>query len=129
MLHFEFELGQGTVTVPSELTLYTAIESSPKFATNRKVPSGVNAIADGFGPVCAVDLTDETDPLLRSIVSELRVWSPVVAIHMKPVPNVVELLFPLEQLLNKTSAPPATSARIQDRMRILLLKKADLLDA
>src|SRR5215467_5069956 len=129
MVHFVFEEGQGTVTVPSELTLYTVIESSPKFATNSNDPSGVNAIAEGFGPVWAVDLTDDTDPLLRSMVSELRVRSPVVATHIKPVPNVCELLSVEEQLLNSKSAAPATSARTQVRMRILLLKTADLLDA
>src|SRR5262249_42750656 len=127
-VHLVFELGQGTLTVPSELTLYTVIELSPKFATNNSEPSGVNAIAEGFGPVCAVDLTEETDPLLRSIVSELRVRSPVVATHIKPVPKVCELLFVDEQLLKSTSAAPATSVRIQDRMCILLLKAADLAD-
>src|SRR5262245_51175580 len=64
MVHFVFEVGHGTLTVPSELTLYTAIVSSPKFATNSRDPSGAKAIAEGLGPVCAVDLTEETDPLL-----------------------------------------------------------------
>jgi hypothetical protein len=95
---------------------------SPKFATNNNEPSGVNAIAEGFGPVRAVECTEETDPLLRSMVSELSVLSPVVATHIKPVPDVVEL-FVLEQLLKSAMANPATSARTQDFLRILLPEK------
>ena len=90
---------------------------SSTLATNNVLPSGVSAIAEGFGPVGTLDLTDDTAPLLRSIVNELTNRSPLVATHMNPVPDVVPL-FAVEQLLKTITGITASSARTHERMRI-----------
>src|SRR5439155_26054293 len=104
----------------------TAIVLSPRFETNSVLPSGVSAAAVGCGPVDTLDRTDDTAPLLKSIVKELTNWSPLVATHMNPVPDVVPL-FAVEQLLTTITGITASSARTHERMRILVPLKFMLL--
>ena len=103
--------------LPAEGQQFLGFSSVTTDASGNVLPSGVSAILEGFGPVGTLDRTEDTAPLLRSIVKELTNWSPLVATHMNPVPDVVPL-FAVEQLLKTITGITASSARTHERMRI-----------